>query len=121
MGQALQDGMSLETPNAQSNQMDTEMKKSMLEGMCPMVGMSRCFEANPTECKGMLDEGIVKLTPSSSRRLESSSTPTPSSSTSAIGKEINELDAECKKSGVSTSVAETTEKVVTVVTLKGVD
>lgn len=96
-------------------------KKALLEGICPMVGMSRCFEANPTECKGMLDEGILKLTPSSSRRLESSSTPTPSSSTSAIGKEINELDAECKKSGVSTSVAETTEKVVTVVTLKGVD
>merc|ERR1719454_2324950 len=106
---------SAEGSSSSSNQLNVdEMKQSLMQSVCPMVGVSRCFEANPAECKGMLDQGLLNLD-FSQRRLNSRRL------NSTLSQEMTELDAACKKEGVSTMAVPSSDKVTTVVTLRGID
>lgn len=115
MGEALASGTATEeqlTEETMANVDTKELEQKMMLAVCPLVGMKPCFEANPTECKGMIDQGFSKV--EARRRLNSSAAP-------SLSHEFATLEADCKKAGVSTAPPATNEKVTTVVTLQGLD
>lgn len=40
--------------SASQTALEAQMEKDLLQGMCPLVTMKRCFDANPTQCGTML-------------------------------------------------------------------
>lgn len=84
----------------------SSLEKDVMAAFCPMVGMTRCFEQNPTQCFAMM-EG------------------TTSKGMSQIGMSVNNSDlaglkANCTKAGKSWE-STPLPKVSTMLTIKGLD
>jgi hypothetical protein len=85
------------------------MQQDMMKAICPMVGMGKCFQANPTECSSMLDSASTN--PMGGRRL---------TDTATFDAELAKFEKECKDAGIST-VVQNPEQVKTTLTISGLD
>lgn len=82
------------------------LQKDLLKGMCPLVGVNQCFQANPSVCAAAMSDA-----------MGNSSGITAGMSFSSM----NALEAECTRHGVSIEVAATAAPVTTLITLTGLD
>jgi hypothetical protein len=87
-----------------STELPAKIKTDMMNAVCPLVGMTRCFDQNPTECgsmmKGTTTQGIGSM------GLNATAIP--------------ELTAECDKGGISVR-GTPLSKVSTMVKIQGLD
>jgi len=88
--------------------MDPKLEKDMLGALCPMLGMQRCFDANPTECGKMAEKSTVNMATVDKKITTKQDK----------AAQMAEAKATCKKAGVSTKGA-AMAKVTTVLTIKG--
>jgi len=71
-----------------SSQAVQDVQKDILQSMCPLMGMTRCFDANPTECSALKSELI-----SGGSRAGAQTTGSDP---------IEAIKAECQNKGIST-------------------
>jgi len=89
-----------DTAAASNTALATQLEQDMLIGMCPLVGMQRCFDANPTTCSTMLTTDSLSL------------------KSSGVAKDNTDLAAKCTAAGITAKAA---PKVSTDITIKGLD
>jgi hypothetical protein len=85
---------------------EEQLQKDLLQGMCPLVGVNQCFQANPTVCAAALSDAM------------GSSTGTLAGMTFST---MDALEAQCLNHSVSTVVTSDAAPVTTQITLTGLD
>lgn len=89
-----------DTASASNTALATKLEQDLLIGMCPLVGMQRCFDANPTTCSTMLTTDSLNL------------------KSNGVAKDNTDLAAKCTAAGITAKAA---PKVSTDITIKGLD
>jgi hypothetical protein len=88
--------------NAASGQ---QMQKDLLTGMCPLFGVSMCFQANPTTCASAMSDAMGGKDSLGGMTMDN----------------MTDLKSECDKHNVATEVSSGAAPVTTQLTLAGLD